>query len=65
MTDEQKLAKLEAYINKTYDAENGAATELHSDVFQDGDDYGTCWALFKVATIIGMDVDDPHPQVFD
>jgi len=62
--------KIEAYIKKNYDPEDGAATpdrcagNAH-DVFDDGEAFGVCYTLYNLAKFIGMDVEVPHPQKFD
>ena len=70
MTDKEKLEALEKYIKAQYKPEDGAKTVQHSqgnydDVFSDGQAQGGCWALYYVANAIGLDVPEPHEQVYD
>lgn len=70
MNTDEKLAKLQKYIIINYDSTAGARTPLWShgnsdDVFYDGEQYGKCMALWRIAGVIGMDVPDPDEQDWD
>ena len=67
MITEEQLKKLIAYIEKNYDASDGARSSLDSegnssDVFSDGIDYGKSDALYDVAIIIGLEVEELHEE---
>ena len=61
------MEKLKKFIGENYKPENGAITEMWSegnstDVFNDGEKLGECWALYQVAKLIGLDVKKPEEQ---
>jgi hypothetical protein len=64
------MEELKKYISENYKPENGAITSQWSagnsdDVFDDGDRFGSCHLLYKIGTMIGMDLKKPHEQEYD
>lgn len=65
----EKLAKIQEYIEKHYDATKAGNgywdTGSYDDSFEMGQDVGKRDALFDIAMILGIDVDDPEEMSLD
>jgi hypothetical protein len=62
---ENKIKKVEKYIKNNYHAYRCGWTVSRSegnydDVFNDGMDCGKAWALYQIANILGIEVEEPE-----
>lgn len=62
-----QLKQLEAFIESRYCPSDGGLTAESSwgnnnDVFDDGYVCGYTWALYQVAQLIGLKVEEPYPS---
>lgn len=66
---EKKIKEIENYVSLNYSATDCGLTEEcsmgnYSDVFSDGYSCGYSMALYKIATILGIEVEEPHDQEY-
>jgi len=58
------IEKVKEHIKLHYNPEHCGYTEMRSegngnDVFQDGSDSGSAWALYTIGSMLGMKLEEP------
>jgi hypothetical protein len=65
-----QIDKIKEYINNHYKASYCSYTVErsegnYSDVFDDGAGYGMSWALYDIANIINMEIEEPEAGEYE